>query len=309
MVLHIVDISNALYAGMFSNFWVSRGVREIDGLWKANEAPVGAIRFTLKILREMLGPDSIVMPVIERAPHIKRQMYFDTLGEEYGYKAGRKEKPEHFDTIKDYLEVVLRDLGFPVQYAEGYEADDLIYTLVELHKYDFEKIYVHTRDSDLFFLVSDNVEIAKVGTQGKVVTMENYSRVAIKDMWTSYNTIHLNKLLKGDKSDNIPGIGLEWGERLDTVVEDYAKLGNLDYARKCLRECSIKYSECENSHKLVSMFNLVVPLSVPEELINFDEQDVNMDKLDDYYLNGFNASFDRWNLEEMLYSYIDKYYE
>lgn len=311
MYLHIVDLSNALYAGMSSNKWVSRGVREVNGEWEANQAHVGAILFSLKILREMMGPESVVIPVIERTPHIKRKMYEEVTGDEYGYKAGRKEKPAHFDDIKDYLEWVLRDLGFPVQYAEGYEADDIIYTLVELYKNDFEKIFVHTKDSDLYFLVSDNVEIAKVGEQGKVITLENYSRVVAKDVYMWYNTIHLSKLYKGDSSDNIPGIGKEWAPRIDALIseEDYPKLGNLDLVRSYLRKASIEYAECAGSHLLVPIFNLVVPLKVPEELLDLDEYDVDKYKLDDYYLRGFDQKADKWNLDEKLRDYIDKFYE
>lgn len=310
MVLHIVDISNALYAGMFSDFWVSRGVHEIDGQWKARRGFVGPIRFTLRILREMMGPNSIVIPVMERTPTIKRKMYYDLTGDEFGYKAGRKEKPEHFDAVKDYLEVVLRDLGFPVQYVEGYEADDIIYTLVELYKYDFEKIYVHTRDSDLFFLVSDNVEIAPVGSQGKVVDMYNYS-VVIKKGWTFYyNTVHIHKLLNGDSSDNISGIGQEWGKRIDSVIpeEEFPRLGNLDLTREYLRELVMKYPTEYGVHKIIPTFNLLVPLKVPTEYLDMDDTEVDMEKLDGYYLQNFNAANDRWNLEELLDDYINNYY-
>lgn len=311
MELHLLDMSNYLYAGRSSQKFITRGVRETDGAYAANRAPIGAVKYCLDQVRTLMGSNSIVMPVFDSTPTIKREMYERTFGDPYGYKAGRRDKPKDFNPTRDYIEWILRDIGFPVQRAEGYESDDIIYTLVEMFKDDYERIYVHTKDSDLYFLVSDNVEIAPVGMQGKVVDLSNYSNVVNKEVYVWYNTIHLHKLYGGDKSDNIPGVGWSWSKFVDDVipVEDYRKLGDLDLVRKYLREASRKFPMEPKAHLLTSVFDIVCPLSVPEDLIDNYEVEIDMNKFDNYYMLEWAKQNDRWDLEDRLLEYIDSFYE
>lgn len=314
MELHILDTSNYLYAGSYNNFWVGRGVRESDGQYQANEAPMGGVRFLLSQAQKFCSSNSIVMPVFDRAPTIKRKMYFDAFGDEYGYKGNRDksdDKKLEIENSKWYAEAIMSNMGFQTQSAEGYEADDVIYSLVLYYRDDFEKIYIHTRDSDLTFLVSDNVEIAKVGDKGKCIDLRSYPELARTGEYTWYNTLNFIKLYYGDKSDNIPGVGKEWVDRVDSVIPaaDYPKLGDLDLARKYLREVMSKYPTAPNSHKLIEVFNILSPLKVPYELLNDEEPDVDYRKLNDYYLQNWNRDNDQWGLEDLLSEYIDKFYE
>lgn len=311
MNLHIFDTSNYIYAGLSNNSWVTRGVRETNGEYESNSAPIGGVSFLISELSKYVNPNNVLMPVFDRAPIIKRKMYYDLYGDEYGYKGQRKAAPREIKIWKEYAEFILRDCGLCVQSAEDYEADDIIYTLVNMYKHDFSKIYIHTKDSDLYFLVDDNVEIAKVGTKGKVITMENYSMEASSVGGAFYNTCHLHKLYSGDmKSDNIPGVGNEWGPRIDSVIpmEDYRKLGDLDLCRKYIREAIKKYPNELNSHKLLPTFNLVCPLYVPYGLLDDTEQEINEDMLFKYYPH-FDTSEDKWNLEDYLLDFIQSYYE
>ena len=311
MYLHILDMSNYLYAGRSAKRVVARGVRETDGKYESNEAPVGAVYFCLSQVANLTSANSVVMPVFDRTPTIKRQMYEQCFGDPYGYKGNRPAKPSDFEIIKEYTEWILRDLGYPVQAADEYESDDVIYSLVRMFENDYERILIHTRDSDLYFLVSENVMIAKVGEQGKFVDMNNYGQVANKNNYCWYNTAHFHKLYGGDPSDNIPGVGYDWGPRVDSVIPkgDIPKLGDLDLARKYLRLASRNFPMYQDAHKLTSVFNIICPLDVPEHLINLDEQDVNMEKLNKYYLPGWAKNEDVWGLEDRLSEYIDKFYE
>lgn len=311
MELHILDMSNYLYAGRSSRKFITRGVRETDGAYAANRAPIGAVKYCLDQVRMLTGKQSVVMPVFDSTPTIKREMYASAFGDPYGYKAGRASKPSDFGTIRDYVEWILRDLGYNVQRAECYESDDIIYTLVKMFKDDYEKIYVHTRDSDLYFLVSDNVEVAKCGVQGKDINLRNYSEVVDKDSYCWYNTVHIRKLYGGDSSDNIPGVGWSWSTYVDSVIpeEDFAKLGDLDLARKYLREASMKFPMEPKAHLLVNIFNIVCPLDVPFDLIDNSEPDIDFQKFDQYYMLEWLKENDHWDLESRLLEYIDGFYE
>lgn len=313
MNLHIVDTSNYIHAGARYERYVARGVRETNGAYEANKAPINGVVTLMSNLRDILAGDrdSVVMPVFDRPPTIKREMYANTFGDPYGYKAGRKRNPNlNIPKQREFAETLLRDAGFVVQAVDEYEADDIIYSLVKYYRDDFDHIYIHTTDSDLTFLVDEKVSIAPVARGGKVINIYNYATVAERDMTILYNTFMLRKLCAGDTSDNIPGIGKEWAGLMDAIIpseREYSKLGDLDLCRKYLRQVMIDNPGVRNCERVLSTFNILCPLLVPEDLLNDAEQDIDYERL--AYCRTFKAELDIWGLEDLLRDYIDSYYD
>lgn len=312
MVLHILDTSSYLYAGNYRNSVIVRGVRENNGAYEENSAPIGGVEFLVRRCADLTKGDNVVIPVFDSTPTIKREMFEEAYGNIGGYKGTRKydSKSEHMGDMRRYSYKLLEDVGYPVQIAEGYEADDIIYSLVQYYKNDFEEIYVHVRDSDLTFLVSDNVSIATVGNLGKNINLRNYESMAKTNEHTPYNIIHIRKVLAGDTVDNIPGVGEQWGPALDAVIDasELRNLGDLDLCRRYIKQAVLNNPDLPNAHSVLRTFDIVCPLLVPEHLLNDSEMEVDSAKLA-YYLGGWDASLDRWHLEDMLAEYIDDYYE
>lgn len=313
MDLHILDASNYIYAGSYGSAMISRGVRETNGSYTENAAPIGGVRFLLRQAFK-LSKSGIVMPVFDRTPEIKRGMYEDLYGDPYGYKANRNSTTKSKNKIKqqaDYAEWILRECGFPVQAVEQYESDDVIYTLVEVFSSDFEHVYVHTRDSDLSFLVKENVTIEMVGDKvGKHIDMYNYNSVVDKDMDTLYNTIHFRKMMKGDMSDNIPPIGMDWAPLFDAVIpnEDYRKLGDLELSRKYIKDAVLANPTKAGANNILRVFNIIVPLFVPVKFLNEDEQELDKEMMD-YYRMDWQPDMDKWGHEDRLLEFIDSCYD
>lgn len=310
MDLRILDCSQYIYAGSYKNAVISRGIREVDGEFSENAAPIGGVRFLVTQAASLVNDNTVVMPVFESKPTVKRQMYFDVFGEEYGYKRGRKSHGDDIPLQRDYARRILEQCGFPVQFADGYEADDLIYTLVETYKNDFEHVYVHNNDSDLYFVVDDNVSIAKIGNNvGKVINRGNYCDMVDKKGWVCYNVHHMKKLCAGDTSDNIPGIGMDWEDRFDSVIpaSELPKLGDLSLCREYIKKAIVAYPTAQNAYRVLSTFNILMPLEVPVYLINENEQDIDWNKLR-YFVHGWKPDEDRWGFEDELSEYINNYY-
>lgn len=309
MDLHLLDCSQYIWAGAFSKMRIVRGVRETNGEYCENGAPIGGVMFLLRRATELLSDNSIVMPVFDSTPTIKREMYYNTFGDEFGYKGTRRAVPENcIKEQKDYAYDIMSSIGFPTQIAEGYESDDLMYTLARSYKNDFDTIHVHTSDSDLYFLVDDNIIIDTVGPNvGKYITPGNYYTTVEKNGTCPYNVFHIRKLCKGDTADNIPGIGSEWTKIFDDVIpaSDFPKLGDLNLCRKYIRDALIKYPSTRNASRVLQTFNILMPLDVPEHLINSNEQLIDKAKLS-YFLQGFKEDRDQWGYEDSLLEYIDR---
>lgn len=310
MNLRIFDCSNYIYAGCYAERLVSRGVREVEGEWQAFQAPIGGVRFLIRQIANFVDDNTVIIPVFDRTPTIKRDMFSMVFGAGVSYKGTRPPTPTQITLNKRYAEQCLINCGFDVKAVDEYEADDVIYSLVEYYKDSFDHIYIHTKDSDLTFLVSDKVSIEKVGEQGKHITMSNYEEVAVKG-GCYYNTISIIKLCSGDTSDCIKGIGWEWADVLSDIVpqDEFDRLGEPNYVRKYLMKCLEVKPNLPNGERVLQTYNLMCPLLIPDRLMDLNaEAKVDRGKLE-YFLADWNPRLDRWDLEEKLMNYISDYYE
>ncbi len=294
------------------NMWIERGVRQVDGAFAANDAPIGGVKFLLDAIFKLNNRNNFIIPVFEKSPTIKREMYKRLFGDEYGYKGKRPPKKKGINEQKTYAEWVLNDLGYPCYDVEGYEADDVIYSLVLYLHDEFDEIRIYTRDSDLYFLVDDKVSLYPVTRQDKIININNYEDVCNRKVNTPYNVHHLRKLCSGDTADNIPGVGKAFAEYFDACIEDssqYKMLGDLDYCRSLISKVIERYPTMPNAHKILPTFNILMPLKIPEEmLLPVPEFSVDIGKLY-YYKAGWSQKLGDSYLESALQSYIDSYCE
>lgn len=148
------------------------------------------------------------------------------------YKATRKKADD--DLVSQFPRVydVIDALGIPVYEQPGYEADDIIGSAAEKLKTDFD-VYVVTGDLDELQLVDENVRIytMKRGFSDTFI----YDKVAVMERYglTPEEFVVL-KALKGDTSDNIPGVAgigekgaMELAAKYKTLDNIYAHLDEL----------------------------------------------------------------------------------
>lgn len=103
---------------------------------------------------EFLASQYEYLVVCADSPSNWRYELTDHLERESQYKANRPRKdPEAVLTLTD-TEERLAELGYPVARCDGYEADDVIATLV---KQSDCQTYIHSDDKDLFQLISPRV--------------------------------------------------------------------------------------------------------------------------------------------------------
>jgi DNA polymerase-1 len=130
------------------------------------------------------------------------------------------------------VEETLRALGIPVLQAEGYEADDIIATLVSRCQEEGRPCYILSSDKDLLQLVGKGVwelRPSKTVSDGKGAGGLPYDLIGpneVKAEWGVAPHQVLDLLsLTGDSSDNVPGVkGV--GEK--TAVKLIARYGSLD---------------------------------------------------------------------------------
>ncbi|HUR14104.1 MAG TPA: DNA polymerase I [Mycobacteriales bacterium] len=143
-----------------------------------------------------------------------------------GYKATRSESPADFKGQVSLVREVLDALRIPVVTAEGFEADDVIATLAtQAAALDMDVLIV-TGDRDAFQLVDDRVTVL-YNSRG-VSDMRRMTPDAVQEKYGLSPAQYPEfAALRGDPSDNLPGIpGL--GEKTATkLIQQYGDIAGL----------------------------------------------------------------------------------
>ena len=125
------------------------------------------------------------------------------------YKAGRSETPEEFHPQLRRIQQVIHALNIPIYTAEGFEADDVIGTIARQASAQNVETIILTGDTDTLQLVDDHVRVLLANPYakgGKNTTL--YDEAAVVERYKGLQPNQLADLrgLKGDASDNIPGV-------------------------------------------------------------------------------------------------------
>ena len=140
------------------------------------------------------------------------------------YKANRKPAPE--DLVKQFplSRQFLKAMGIYQFEEEGYEGDDIAGTVAKLAESKGYEVHVYTSDRDFLQLVDDNIyiHILKKGLSDVAIMTPD----KVREEW-GFDPIKIidYKGLRGDASDNLPGItGV--GEK--TAVKLIQEYGDFD---------------------------------------------------------------------------------
>jgi DNA polymerase I len=124
------------------------------------------------------------------------------------YKAGRGEPPDEFHQQLDRIQQLVRAFNIPIYTAEGYEADDVIGTLARQATAQGVDTVILTGDTDTLQLVDEHVKVLLANPYGKKTTTTLYDEGQVIERYKGLRPSQLADLrgLKGDTSDNIPGV-------------------------------------------------------------------------------------------------------
>ncbi|MEK7579656.1 MAG: DNA polymerase [Patescibacteria group bacterium] len=183
-------------------------------------AVFGFSSILLKMLKD-LEPDYVVAAYDLPGPTFRHEAYKE-------YKIHRAKTPDELSNQMPLTKDVLKSFGIPVLGKKGYEADDIIGSLVEKFKKEKDlKIIVVTGDLDTLQLVKDKkvvVYTMKRGLSDTVIYDEDtvMERFNLKpEQLTDY------KGLKGDPSDNIPGVKGIGDKTASELIKEYGSIENL----------------------------------------------------------------------------------
>lgn len=160
---------------------------------------------------------------------LRRKVYSD-------YKVTRKPKPEDLPVQISRIYQIVQAMGIPVVRAEGYEADDILATLVEQLASAEMQVVLVSRDKDLDQLAGNNVVLYDP-MKDEIITAADIERTK---GYPPSKAIEVQSLT-GDTIDNIPGIP---GVGPKTAAKLIAKYGSAEAVLQHAEEQTPKL--CEN---------------------------------------------------------------
>ena len=182
------------------NALVHRAYHAIPPLTSASGEPTNAtFGFTatlLKVLNELKPKYAVVAFDIGRT--FRHEQYAE-------YKGTRPSTPDDLRVQLERTRDVVAAFRLPSKYLEGYEADDVLATLAKKASERGLDAIIVTGDTDTLQLVGPHVRVLLSGR--KFTDTKLYDEVAIRERYGLQpgQLVDL-KALKGDTSDNVPGI-------------------------------------------------------------------------------------------------------
>ena len=212
------------------------------------------------------------------------------------YKGNRKSAPDNFKIQIKALQQILSEFNIPQISLDGFEADDVLGTLSKQFDEKEEKTLIVTGDRDSYQLISKNINI--LYTKRGISNTDVYDEKLFIEKFKINVEQYIEYLaLKGDPSDNIPGLpGVGEKTAINLLLEHknikniYNNLGSLTPK---LQQTFSENSELLELSKKLATIKRDLEIEIPK--VNFSETifknnnvlESSADLINEYELNSF----------------------
>jgi DNA polymerase I len=258
-VLYLIDISSYFY----------RAFHALPPLTNSKGFPTNAVlgvtTMLLKVLREK-QPQYLALVLDSKGPTFRHEIYRE-------YKAHRPPMPDKLAMQIPVIHRVIDALNLPRLAREGFEADDLICTLVHQARARGLAVEIISGDKDLLPLVQEGVEV------WDPMKDVHYDLAAIKEKYglTPEQLVEV-RALAGDASDNIPGVPGIGEKTALKLISKYHDVDNLlshlaDIKEKSLQAKLQEHADQAHLSRRLTLLDCHVPLDVDPETLQPRPQD------------------------------------
>ena len=248
-----------------------RGYYAMPGLSMADGTPTGGVYGFVSLAIELikkLEPDYVAVAWDKRGTNIRkrRELYPE-------YKAGRKPAPDDFYQQIPILHELLDAFGWPLYEIDDYEADDILGAFARQAESRGIETCLITSDLDALQLISPMTKVYAM--KNGLRNIEEFTAEHFEEKYGIRTEQFLDlKALKGDSSDNLPGVPGIGEKTAVKLLQEYETLDgvyeHLDEQKGALR------TKLENGRESAYLTKQVAEIwtDAPIEL-DWDVADVN----------------------------------
>ncbi|MCS7073601.1 MAG: DNA polymerase I, partial [Bacteroidia bacterium] len=250
-------------------------------LYRAHFAFIKSPRITSKgeNVSAVFGFTNTLLDLINREKPTHLAVAFDTVHPTFrhkqfeNYKAQRPEIPEDLVKAIPYTHQMLEALNIPILEKDGYEADDIIGTIALQAKDLGFIVYMVTLDKDYAQLVQDGIYLYRPGSKDNEIEILDVSGVE-KKYGLPPNKITDWLGLKGDASDNIPGIPKIGEKTALELLQQFSSLEEIIERSNIIQKKSIR--ESIKQHKEQGLFSKQLATIHTTVDIEWNEEDMRI---------------------------------
>ncbi|MBP6963298.1 MAG: DNA polymerase I [Armatimonadetes bacterium] len=208
----VVDGNSLLYRAFFA----------MPGFSTLDNQPTNAVYgFTMMLLKLVQDESPDVLLVAFDAPaKTFRHEAFDQ------YKAHRKPTPDDLRSQAPLAREMVDAFNAPILEVPGFEADDLVGTVARTAEAEGYDVLIVTGDLDTLQLVDDHVSVLTT-VKGVSETVTYDSKAVCERYGLRPDQLVDFKALKGDASDNIPGVPGIGDKSATKLIQEYGSLDNV----------------------------------------------------------------------------------
>lgn len=229
---------------------------------RPTNAIFGFLNMFLKMI-DAFNPDGVVVAFDKGKPHVRMEMLPQ-------YKAQRPPMDPDLHAQFPMIKELLTALNVPILQSEGWEGDDILGTMARLGEEAGCDMLLVTGDRDMYQLVTEHVNV--VSTRKGLSDVAIMTPESVDDLYHGITPALVPDFygLKGDTSDNIPGVPGIGPKKASALIAQY---GSLDEVIAHADEVKGKMGENLRAHiddALLSRKVATIRTDAPVEL-DFDE--------------------------------------
>lgn len=229
---------------------------------RPTNAIFGFLNMFLKMI-DAFNPDGVVVAFDKGKPRVRMEMLPQ-------YKAQRPPMDPDLHAQFPMIKELLTALNVPILQSEGWEGDDILGTMARLGEEAGCDMLLVTGDRDMYQLVTEHVNV--VSTRKGLSDVAIMTPESVDDLYHGITPALVPDFygLKGDTSDNIPGVPGIGPKKASALIAQY---GSLDEVIAHADEVKGKMGENLRAHiddALLSRKIATIRTDAPVEL-DFDE--------------------------------------
>lgn len=183
---------------------------------RPTNAIFGFLNMFLKMI-DAFNPDGVVVAFDKGKPRVRMEMLPQ-------YKAQRPPMDPDLHTQFPMIKELLTALNVPILQSEGWEGDDILGTMARLGEEAGCDMLLVTGDRDMYQLVTEHVNV--VSTRKGLSDVAIMTPESVDDLYHGITPALVPDFygLKGDTSDNIPGVPGIGPKKASALIAQYGSL-------------------------------------------------------------------------------------
>lgn len=215
-------------------------------------------------------------------PSFRRDIY-----KQYQANRALSIDPEKDEAFKNQLPLIyeaIETFGTKEIYEDGFEGDDIIGTFATKAHQQGSDVIIASNDQDLMQLINDNISVYNSG-RPPFIKSKLYDHDSFLNRYGfEPETLIDYKALRGDPSDNIPGVKGIGDKYAKQLLDKYQNLNNIYYNLDNIESKSIRKKLTDNKDMAYLSYQLATIITdIPIDIkINDYKIDLNISKLNDF---------------------------